>query len=135
MALANAYQGLLLQHRIIVDHYEIIGNRVFAFDRKNKKLIVVDHTGPAKQEGCLSLSLVAETQVLKEKNKSGHTEKIFLQIKVKRSGVGCRLCFFDQSHDDIIELSAAARRAMIWKNRIDLHKYPGSVSLGREYVL
>lgn len=133
--LANAYQRLLLQHRIVVDHYEIIGNRVLAFDRKNKKLIAVDHNGPTKQEHCISLLSVSTTSIVEEKNKNGYVERIFLHIKHKRSDASYRLCFFDQAYDNIVDLPCSARCAVMWKNRIDVHKYSGTVPLGQEYVL
>lgn len=134
-ALACAYQRLVLQHRVAVDHYEISGNRVFAFDRKNKKFLIVDHNGPKGQELCIPLLLVADTRVLEEKNENGFIEKILLQLKHKWSDVIYQVCFFDQACDDRIDLPGAARRAVIWKNRIDMHKYPGTISWGQEFVL
>lgn len=133
--LANAYQQLLLRHQIAVYHYENLGNRVFALDRKNKKLVVVDHNGSAKQELCVSLLSVSETKVVEEKNKDGFVRRIFLQLRHKRSDACYNLCFFDQSVDGVVDLPFLARCAAMWKNRIDLHKYPGTVSWSHEYVL
>src|ERR1051325_7318792 len=79
LALADAYYRLISQHRIVVDHYEIIGNRFVVLDRKNKKLIVIDHNETGKQEMCISLLAVSETRIIEEKNPNGHVGKIFLQ--------------------------------------------------------
>jgi hypothetical protein len=133
--LADAYRCLLLRHRVAVAHDEFIGNRVLAFDRKNKKLIVVDHNEAAKQELCISLLSVSETKIVEEKNKDGFVERIFLQIKHKRSDARYRICFFDQLYDGIADLPGSARRAVMWKHRLDVHKYPGPVFWGQEYVL
>ena len=135
VALANAYQNLVVQYRLLVDHYEIIGNRVLAFDRKNKTLLAIDHSRDLKQETCIPLLSIAETRIVEERNREGHVEQIFLQLKHRWSDLLYRICFFDHSCDDNVELPASARRASVWKNKIDNHKYPGPILSGQEFVL
>jgi hypothetical protein len=133
--LSNAYQRMILQHRVVVEFYEAMGNRVLILDRRHKKLIAIDHNEPTKQEVCISLLSISETRVIEEKNKEDRVEKVFLELKHKRSCAFYRICFFNHTYDESHNLPCSARRALYWKNRIDLHKYPGVVSWGQEYVL
>lgn len=135
LKLADTYHRFVLQNRFIVDHSEVIGNRLMALDRKNKKLIVIDYNGKESKELCIPLLSVSATRIVEEKNEQGLIERIMLELKLKISHVVYSICFFDHAHDPIGGLRHMARKAQHWKNRVDVNKYPGSVNVGTEYVL
>ena len=47
--LVNAFHKIAFQNKLVVEHFDLIDNRLFALDRINKKMIVIDHTGNEKQ--------------------------------------------------------------------------------------
>lgn len=134
-ALARAYEQLVLKSRVAIEHTEIIGNRVLALDKRNKKLVVIDHNEPGKQELCIPLTAIGETMILEEKNKEENTERIFLTLKQRRCNTLHKICFFDYRHDPLLDFPHLSRRALHWKTRVDIHRSSGSTALPQEFVL
>lgn len=134
-ALALAYYHLVVQSRIAVEQRDILGNRVFAIDKRNKKLVVVDHNEPGKQEVCIPLLSVGEARIIEEKKENGKLRKLFLELRHKKTNLVHRICFYDERHDQVTDLPHHCQKIQHWKTRVDLHKNPGSLSLGGEFVL
>jgi hypothetical protein len=126
---------MILQNKLTLEHSEVIGHRAIGLDRKNKKLLVIDHNDTSRQEICIPLITIAATKIIEEKNSEGRTQKLSLELKHKRSEVSYAICFFDEGCDGLTDYPSFSRRAFHWKNRIDIHKYPGSIKLEQEFVL
>ncbi|MFL5740204.1 MAG: hypothetical protein ACJ75B_08300 [Flavisolibacter sp.] len=136
LQLCLAYDRLVKQVRFVVQHSELLKSKIIALDRRNKKLLIIDRNHREKQEECISLLGIENCRVIEIKYSSNSCiKKIFLELKSKWNNKITRFCFYDDSYDLITELPALAKSAKLWKHRIDLHKYPGSVGLQLDYVL
>ena len=133
--LGLAYDRLVKQVKFSVEHSELLNGKLIALDRKNKKLLLIDHNQTEKQEECLSLLGVESCKLIEVKSADACIKKIFLELKYKWNNKITLFCFYDDSYDLITELPALARRAKFWKHRINLHKYPGRVHFELESVL
>jgi hypothetical protein len=134
--LGLAYDRLVKQVKFFIEHSELLNGKIITLDRKNKKLLLIDHNQTEKQEECLSLLGVETCKIIEVKDEAdGCISKIFLELNHKRSNKITRFSFYDDSYDLITELPALARKARSWKHRINLHKYPGRVNFELEYVL
>ncbi len=133
--LASAYDRVVLQNKLSIEHSEVIGDRILALDKRHKKLAVVDHTGSEKGEACIDLVTVCRTELAEERQSDERIRKIHLELYGKKENLLYRICFFDIASDPIIDLPAHAKRAMHWKNRIDIHKRLGYVSLEQEFIV
>ena len=134
LELTTAYNRMMLQEKLSIEHSEMVGNRILGLDRKSKKLLVIDHT-QTRQEICIPLNTVSTNKILKEKNGRGYVRKVVLELKHKRTDASYAICFFDEGCDALTDYSSFSRRALYWKNRIDVNKYPGQIKLEQEFVL
>jgi hypothetical protein len=134
--LGLAYDRLIKKGKFSVEHSELLNGKLIALDRKNKKLLIIDHNQIEKQEECLSLLGVESCKIIEVKHAADACiKKIFIELNYKQNNKITRFYFFDDSYDLITELPTLARKAKFWKHRINLHKYPGRVNLELEYVL
>ena len=120
--LVNAFHKIAFQNKLVVEHFDLIDNRLFALDRINKKMIVIDHTGNEKQELCIPLVAIQSSNFNIEKTAEENTEKIFLYLYFKGNRKPESICFFDHSHDHITQFPFLSRKAINWKNRIDIYR-------------
>src|SRR5690606_15120395 len=125
LALANAYHNLIIQHRAIVEHSEIIGDMVVALDRRNKKLLVIDYAGKKQVENCITLLCIGDTRIVEEKNSEGNTSRVLLELRRKRTGEAWFICVFDEKLDTIHDLSLRMKKVSYWKTRVDMARYGG----------
>jgi hypothetical protein len=136
LELGIAYDNMTRRHKLAIEHSDLLKGKVIALDRKNKKLLLIDHNQTSRQEEVISLLGIEACRIKEEKDaKDQCTGKIFLEMKHKWNEKITRFCFYDDAYDPLTDLPSLARRARYWKNRIDLHKYPGHVCLELEYVL
>jgi hypothetical protein len=134
--LGFAYDRLIKRLKFSVEHLELLNGKLIALDRKKKKLLVIDHNQIEKQEECISLLGVESCKIIEVKHgPDAYIKKVFLELKYRWNNKITRFCFYDDSCDLITELPTLARKAKLWKHRIDLHKYPGRVNFELEYVL
>ncbi len=131
--LARAYDRLVLRNKLSIEHSDVLGDSILALDRRNNKLLLVDHSGPDKREVCIPLTAIAAAKIIKERNAKGHIRKIWLQLK-KSNGNIHRVCFFDETTDPVFGLLRFSRRALHWADRINLGKLQGKVVLGQEFA-
>ena len=123
--LAAAYERMLVQQRLCVDRYAIIGNSVIALDCKNKRLAVVDQRYDETRQQCIRLRNVGDTKVVEQRDANRNICRIDVQLRIEGTNVVHSICFFDAVHDKIIELPHMAKQANYWKHQVDLHKSPG----------
>lgn len=134
--LAMAYDRLVKEHKLFPEHRDVLESKIIGLDKRNKKLVLIDHRKKEKQELCISLSDLAAAGVIEvtDDEKNG-IKKVFLELKHKKNNMRTRFCFYDNDQDELSELKSLMRRAQHWKSRIDFYKFPGSISTALEYVL
>src|SRR5688572_25550198 len=77
-----AYEKLVKQVKFSVEHMELLNGKLIALDRKNKKLLIIDHNQKEKQEECLSLLGVEGCKMIEVKHGADACiKKIFLELK------------------------------------------------------
>lgn len=133
--IAKAYDRLTREFKLAVEYSEFINYRYIGLDRKNKKLIIINHCGDRKEELCVPLSDIGVSRILRETDESQCIRTISLELKNKRNDHPVRFCFYNRNVDHPSELPSLSRKAIHWKTKVDIHKRPGSVSLEAEYVL
>ena len=136
MRVSLAYYRMVKKAKLAVENSELLKGRVIGLDRKNKKLLLIDHNKLKKQEQCIALTEIASCEVHEVKDQSNNSIKeIYLEFKPKTNNKHYRFCFFDESKDTKTDLPFLKKQALSWKNRIDVHKYPSTVNRAFEYVL
>jgi hypothetical protein len=121
--------------RLAIEDADFFNYRYIGLDRRNKKLLLIDHCNREKQELCVPLPEIGESKIIYVKEDDHGIDHILLELRNKRTGQRVQFCFFDKEKDPLIELSMLARKAVNWKTRIDIHKHPGNGCARSEYVL
>jgi hypothetical protein len=135
-ALALAYEQLVIQNRLSALQAEILNRKVIALDRKNKKVVLVDHSSGPGKELCISLRDIISSRVVEIRDKQDEClQKILLVLKHKCTDKETVFCFYEEGVNSLPELKMMYRKALQWKNRIDIHRHKGNVNLEMEYVL
>jgi hypothetical protein len=135
LGIAEAYDRLVRQFKLATDYSEFLCYRYIGLDRKNRKLVLIDHCGEEKQEQCICLYEVGESRIIHAKDEDQNTKSILLELRNKRNNKTVRFCFYNRAHDPLVELPSLSRKAIHWKTRVDIHKHRGNVSIEAEYVL
>lgn len=135
LGIAEAYDGFVKQFKLAVDYSEFLCYRYIGLDRKNRKLILIDHSGDEKQEQCICLHEVGESKIIHAKDEDQNIKSVLLELRNKRNNKPVRFCFYSNEHDPLVELPSLSRKAVHWKTKVDIHKHRGSVSFEAEYVL
>lgn len=135
-ALGAALDRMMKKHKLSIELTESFNRRALGIDRKNRKLVWIDHSNDNKQEICFSL-LGIMTCIIDNKNDDTNSkiEKVNMIIHHKRSTIPSVLSFFDGAHDRVQEFSNVLKKARQWKNKIDTYKYPGNIHIEQEFVL
>ena len=133
--MAKAYDQLVKECKLAIEHSEFLCYRYIGLDRKNKKLLLIDHSNNDKQELCIPLLDIGDSKIIYTKDESQGIKTVLLELRNKRTNKPVRFRFFDKEHDAAIELPTLSRKAIHWKTKVDIHKHPGNVSIEAEYVL
>jgi hypothetical protein len=134
-SIAKAYDRLVKHFKLAVEYSEFMNYRYIGLDRRNKKLLLIDHCYHQKQEECFSLSEIRDSKIIYTKDESQITKMILLEFRSKRNNKPVRFCFYNKKFDPVIELLSLTKKAIHWKTRVDIYKHPGSVNREAEYVL
>ena len=135
LRIAEAYDRIVNQFKLAIQYSEFLSYRYIGLDRKNRQLILIDHSGDEKQEKCISLYEIGDSKIIHEKDESQNTKTIMLELKNRRNNNAVQFCFYNSDHDLAVELPSLFRKAIQWKNKVDLNKRRGSIHLEAEYVL
>lgn len=133
--IALAYDRLVRECKLAIDYSELLRCRFIGLDRRNRKLLMIDHSGTNKQEICISLPEIGESRIVHVNNGTKGIKSIFLELKNRRNNKLAQFCFYNQQHDDVNELTSLSRKSIHWKTKVDIYKYPGNVYLETEYIL
>ena len=135
LLIAEAYERLVRKCKLAIEYSEFLCNRYIGLDRRNKKLVLIDHCGNEKQEQCISLYEIAESKIIHHNDELQNIQCIALELINKRNNKPIRFCFFNKDYDAAVELPSLKRKAIQWKTKVDIHRQPGNVGLEAEYVL
>jgi len=135
LRMAEAYDRFVKQFKLAVDYSEFLCDRYIGLDRKNKKLILIDHSGYEKQEQCVCLQEVGESKIIHTKDEDQSIKSVLLELRNKRNNKPVQFCFYNKGHDPLVELPSLSRKAIHWKTKVDIHKHRGNVNFEAEYVL
>ncbi len=135
LTIAKAYDRIIRECKLAVEYSEFLCYRYIGLDRRNKKLVLIDHSGDEKQELCIPLPEIEDSRILHIKDETQKIKAVVLELRNKRNNKAIRFCFYDKEHDPEIEMLTLSRKAIHWKTKVDIYKHPGSVSLEAEYVL
>lgn len=133
--IAEAYDRLTKEFKLAVEYSEFINYRYIGLDRRNKKLIIIDHCGNQKEELCVPLSEIGDSKIIRETDESQYIKTILLEFRNKRNNQPVRFCFYNRKVDPLVKLPSLSRKAIHWKTKVDIHKHPDCVSLKAKYVL
>lgn len=133
--IAKAYDRLTREFKLAVEYSEFINYRYIGLDRRNKKLIIINHCSDQKEELCFPLSEIGDSKIIRETDESQYIKTILLEFRNKRNNQPVRFCFYNRKVDPLVKLPSLSKKAIHWKTKVDIHKRPGSVSLEGEYVL
>lgn len=135
LRVADACDRLIRQFKLAIEYSEFLCCRYIGLDRKNKKLILIDHCGGEIQEHCVSLNEIGESRIIFRRDELHNTKMILLELWSKRNDKRIHFCFYNRDFDPVVELPFLSRKAVHWKTKVDIHKHSGSVSFEAEYVL
>ncbi|MFL5788980.1 MAG: hypothetical protein ACJ748_13055 [Flavisolibacter sp.] len=137
LGIVNTYDRLVREYKLIIEQYDTINHKLIGLDRKNKKLLIIDHSDNNRQEVCVPLLQISNCKIVQVRNEAERCIKsIYLELLNKRNPTDkVRLSFYDEEQDKLRELPALARKALHWKNTVDVHKYPGNIYIESGYLL
>ena len=136
LALALAYEQMVMKHRLQIEHVEVFDNRIIALDCKHKKLLFLHHHAADHQQELILLPEIATLQLIEEREKGqGFIKKVYLALAPAEMNKTYLLCFYDHTKDAPMLLLPAMRRARNWKQRVDANRSPGMVNLEAELVI
>lgn len=135
LRMAEVYERFVREFKLAVDYSEFLSARYIGLDRKNRKLVLIDHSGEEKQEQCICLHEVSESKIIHAKDEDQTIKTVLLELRNKRTNKPVRFCFYNREHDSAVELPSLSRKAIHWKTKVDIHKHRGNVSFEAEYVL
>lgn len=129
--LANIYERFVTRERMLIDHYEIIGQTVVAIDSKNRKLLFIDDKAASR---IVDIDNISSTAVKEEKNNFGFIVRISLGLTTG-AGNSHTIDFFNSSYSALKDLNTSIRKAGWWKKRIDRLRVTESGFSKLEYVV
>jgi hypothetical protein len=135
LRIAEAYDRFVRQFKLAIEYSEFLCYRYIGLDRKNRKLVLIDHCGNEKQEQCISLYEIGESKIIHAKDESQNTKTIMLELRNRYDNQPVRFCFYNRDYDLAVELPSLSSKAMHWKCKVDTHKNRGNINLEADYVL
>lgn len=127
--LTRACRRLVAESRLAIEYSEYIGYRFIGMDRRNRKLVLVDHSGEHKQELCIPLVQIGDSKVITETDDSSKLKAVFLELKNKWNNKILRFPFYDSAEDSEWLLPTLSKKAIYWKTTVDIHKRIGGVGV------
>lgn len=101
LRMAEAYDRLARQFKLAVDYSEFLCYRFIGLDRKNRKLILIDHSGNEKQEQCICLHEIGESKIIHAKDEDLNIKSVLLELRISEP---TNLCDFASIARNMIRL-------------------------------
>ena len=135
LRIAESYDRIARQFKLAIEYSEFLSYRYIGLDRKNRKLVLIDHCGNEKLEKCISLYEIGQSKIIQVKDGDQNITSIVLELQNRRNNNSLQFSFYNSDHDLKVEMPSLFRKAIQWKSRVDVHKHRGSIYLEAEYVL
>lgn len=134
LALALAYERMVIKYKLHIEHVEVFDNRIIGLDRKQKMLVFLFHHTGCFLELVVPLLKLIDCRILEKHNEKGYINAIYLQLETSEKDEAYQLCFYEDKCDKPTSLMPAMRRARNWKQRLTVNSTPGIINLEAEYV-
>lgn len=134
LAMALAYEKAVKKNQLKIEHVEVFDNRIIALDRIHKIVLFFYQRAEGYEEVVVPLLELASCRMIETHNDSGYIKTVYLQLLTQANDSDYKLCFYDEQSDKPTSLLPAMRRARNWKQRIEVNRNPGTISLEAEYV-
>ena len=122
LALKVALDRVIRRNRLLISEIDTFKNKAIALDRRNNKLILVEHRNNVTWEKCLSLGELGSFTIIKEMDQlTGCTQKVVIELNFNSNEELVYFTFYDESNDNIHELPSLVRKATDWKDKIYQH--------------
>lgn len=136
LSLTIAYDKLVTENKLSIEYIDVLKDKVIAIDKKNKKLVLINHSMETRQELCIPLQQVASSRIIEERDHQDQCiQKIYLELKLRKHYIHHLFCFYDGSKDSVIDLPSLSRKALHWSNRVNIHKSTGNASIKQRIVI
>jgi hypothetical protein len=134
--LKQAIGQLAKENRLQVGEIYFFHRKAISMDRKNKKLVFVNHHKKVVGQFCIDLETLVFCRVVKVKDEySKDVEKVFIEVKNKGTDQVSKLVFYDRYFDNIRAKAALIREAEYWRHKINRHRNSINLRYAFEYVL
>jgi len=121
-AIKFALNRVIKRNRLSISEIDILGNNAIALDRRNNKIILVQHRNNVTWEKCLSLAKLESCKISHEMDPiTGGTQEVVMDLNLSGNGELVYFTFYDKSRDSLHELPRRIRKANYWKNKIQHH--------------
>jgi hypothetical protein len=122
LALKVALDRVIKRNRLLISEIDIFGNKVIALDRKNSKIILVEHRNNVTWEKCFSLRELESFNITKNTHPlTGCIQKVVVELNFSNNRDLVYFTFYDDSNDRIQELPSRIKKATYWKRKIQHH--------------
>lgn len=134
--LKKTIDQLAEENKLQVVEIHFFHRKAIAMDRKNKKLIFVNHHKKSVDWIFIDLESLVFCRIVKIEDKSSKSvEKVFIEVKNKGVHEVSKLVFYDKSFDNVRAKATLIREAEYWRNKINLHRKSKNFNYAFEYVL
>jgi len=129
------FERLVKENKIFIHYKDEFNKKIIGFDRKNKKLLLIDVNKHDKVATCVSMNEIDSCHAVHLKDESSKfSKKVFLEITRKENNEPIRFCFYDESYDDKKQKTCLLLKARHWYQRINFHVQYWWIN-PQEYVL
>ena len=135
LTLARAFERYLKTHKLSIEETDYFDNKAIGLDKKNKRLLLIDHSSRIKEAYCICLQKLHICEVKKIKDPASQSVSKIVMEFLDRDNKLHAFTFYDRTYNKRHEKPLLSTRAEYWKERINRHKSNGDKYANMEYVL
>lgn len=135
LSLARAFERYLKTHKLSIEETDYFDNKAIGLDKKNKRLLLIDHSSRPKKSYCICLQKLHLCEVKKVKDPASQSVSKIVMEFLDRNNKMEAFTFYDKTYNKRHEKPLLIRRAEYWKERINRHKPDGDRYSAIEYTL
>lgn len=134
LALALAFERYLKTHKLSIEETDYFDNKAIGLDKKNKRLLLIDHSSRRKKAYCICLQKLHLCEVKKVKDPASQSVSKIVMEFLDRNNKTEAFTFYDKAYNKQHEKPLLIRRAEYWQERINRHKPDGDRFSNMEYI-
>jgi hypothetical protein len=135
LALARAFERYLKTYKLSIEETDYFDNKAIGLDKKNKRLLLIDHSSRHKEAYCICLQKLHLCEVKKIKDPASQSVSKIVMEFLDRNNKLHAFTFYDRTYNKRHEKPLLSTRAEYWKERINRHKSNGDSYSAMEYLL